>query len=123
MIRRPPRSTRTDTLFPYTTLFRSAVPVDDAGARIGPELVVELGRPADQRGGEAEGGVVGLGDRGLEAVDADDLQQRPEQLDTGALGHGGDVGDAGRQKGTAFGRTPHVADDLSERKRGGLGKK
>src|SRR3546814_807034 len=30
MIRRPPRSTRTDTLFPYTTLFRSAV---KAGAR------------------------------------------------------------------------------------------
>src|SRR3546814_13281905 len=28
MIRRPPRSTRTDTLFPYTTLFRS-----DRGAR------------------------------------------------------------------------------------------
>src|SRR3546814_4924758 len=28
MIRRPPRSTRTDTLFPYTTLFRS--PVSDA---------------------------------------------------------------------------------------------
>src|SRR3546814_14994922 len=25
MIRRPPRSTRTDTLFPYTTLFRSSV--------------------------------------------------------------------------------------------------
>src|SRR3546814_3522307 len=25
MIRRPPRSTRTDTLFPYTTLFRCAV--------------------------------------------------------------------------------------------------
>src|SRR3546814_8635985 len=25
MIRRPPRSTRTDTLFPYTTLFRSPV--------------------------------------------------------------------------------------------------
>src|SRR3546814_19521033 len=25
MIRRPPRSTRTDTLFPYTTLFRSQV--------------------------------------------------------------------------------------------------
>src|SRR3546814_15530957 len=30
MIRRPPRSTRTDTLFPYTTLFRSQV---DAGGR------------------------------------------------------------------------------------------
>src|SRR3546814_10710663 len=27
MIRRPPRSTRTDTLFPYTTLFRSGVSV------------------------------------------------------------------------------------------------
>src|SRR3546814_13210389 len=26
MIRRPPRSTRTDTLFPYTTLFRSVRP-------------------------------------------------------------------------------------------------
>src|SRR3546814_20550405 len=32
MIRRPPRSTRTDTLFPYTTLFRSALGgVDQAG--------------------------------------------------------------------------------------------
>src|SRR3546814_2136403 len=30
MIRRPPRSTRTDTLFPYTTLVRSAV--DDVAA-------------------------------------------------------------------------------------------
>src|SRR3546814_12692710 len=28
MIRRPPRSTRTDTLFPYTTLFRSAGQID-----------------------------------------------------------------------------------------------
>src|SRR3546814_14252950 len=32
MIRRPPRSTRTDTLFPYTTLFRSR-PRGRAGAR------------------------------------------------------------------------------------------
>src|SRR3546814_11860636 len=36
MIRRPPRSTRTDTLFPYTTLFRSenncATPVTITGA-------------------------------------------------------------------------------------------
>src|SRR3546814_2119934 len=31
MIRRPPRSTRTDTLFPYTTLFRSGRPGDRAG--------------------------------------------------------------------------------------------
>src|SRR3546814_3120540 len=30
MLRRPPRSTRTDTLFPYTTLFRAARSVQDA---------------------------------------------------------------------------------------------
>src|SRR3546814_13030583 len=28
MIRRPPRSTRTDTLFPYTTLFRSSLDIE-----------------------------------------------------------------------------------------------
>src|SRR3546814_14634447 len=31
MIRRPPRSTRTDTLFPYTTLFRSGISKAVAG--------------------------------------------------------------------------------------------
>src|SRR3546814_3082821 len=35
MIRRPPRSTRTDTLFPYTTLFRSKRDRIDRG--LGPE--------------------------------------------------------------------------------------
>src|SRR3546814_11648798 len=35
MIRRPPRSTRTDTLFPYTTLFRSReIVLDDAAERL-----------------------------------------------------------------------------------------
>src|SRR3546814_18737079 len=43
MIRRPPRSTRTDTLFPYTTLFRSqpvvaTVPVAPAPAAVDVEL-------------------------------------------------------------------------------------
>src|SRR3546814_6008536 len=42
MIRRPPRSTRTDTLFPYTTLFRSR----DAD----PRSAHQLGRGADSRG-------------------------------------------------------------------------
>src|SRR3546814_5017237 len=37
MIRRPPRSTRTDTLFPYTTLFRSRV------------ITAVLERPYDSR--------------------------------------------------------------------------
>src|SRR3546814_10824807 len=31
MLRRPPRSTRTDTLFPYTTLFRSPAGVERGG--------------------------------------------------------------------------------------------
>src|SRR3546814_15509987 len=37
MIRRPPRSTRTDTLFPYTTLFRSLALLDHVpqGSRLG----------------------------------------------------------------------------------------
>src|SRR3546814_7942668 len=35
-IRRPPRATRTDTLFPYTTLFRSTdVPIRDESIRLG----------------------------------------------------------------------------------------
>src|SRR3546814_16390301 len=36
MIRRPPRSTRTDTLFPYTTLFRS-LGGGPNGAAVGPD--------------------------------------------------------------------------------------
>src|SRR3546814_7856824 len=32
MLRRPPRSTRPDTLFPYTTLFRSLLPASAASA-------------------------------------------------------------------------------------------
>src|SRR3546814_19142898 len=43
MIRRPPRSTRTDTRFPYTTLFRS--PVEIAPARVD-RRVVPCGAPA-----------------------------------------------------------------------------
>src|SRR3546814_1896449 len=43
MIRRPPRSTRTDTLFPYTTLFRSVLAESGATLAIGSEGVV-IGR-------------------------------------------------------------------------------
>src|SRR3546814_17068079 len=35
MIRRPPRSTRTDTLFPYTTLFRSVLDMRVAQQEVG----------------------------------------------------------------------------------------
>src|SRR3546814_17080767 len=45
MIRRPPRSTRTDTLFPYTTLFRSRPD------RRGAQAPSDIGRRADQARG------------------------------------------------------------------------
>src|SRR3546814_1620161 len=41
MIRRPPRSTRTDTLFPYTTLFRSGAEQPRSGRRR--EVALEIG--------------------------------------------------------------------------------
>src|SRR3546814_17704792 len=47
-IRRPPRSTRTDTLFPYTTLFRSHV--GDAVAQRAPRRHVERPTWIDDRG-------------------------------------------------------------------------
>src|SRR3546814_5686421 len=44
MIRRPPRSTRTDTLFPYTTLFRSGGLVVK-GRPLFPNAVIHVGKP------------------------------------------------------------------------------
>src|SRR3546814_15767367 len=43
MIRRPPSSTRTDTLFPYTTLFRSLVPQSDTTRHLTPRNLELLG--------------------------------------------------------------------------------
>src|SRR3546814_14293164 len=48
MIRRPPRSTRTDTLFPYTTLFRSVRMANDALERVRKGLRKEL-KPSQSR--------------------------------------------------------------------------
>src|SRR3546814_14140065 len=46
MIRRPPRSTRTDTLFPYTTLFRShRTPSSLLRARTSPTFYPSFGSP------------------------------------------------------------------------------
>src|SRR3546814_2620132 len=54
MIRRPPRSTRTDTLFPYTTLFRSPEAEHDGGHQDDVHrLVVPGGRHEDRAGGAA----------------------------------------------------------------------
>src|SRR3546814_18775422 len=47
MIRRPPRSTRTDTLFPYTTLFRSHLQliVHDTGCGMSYETMSRMFEP------------------------------------------------------------------------------
>src|SRR3546814_3700040 len=70
MIRRPPRSTRTDTLFPYTTLFRSdhvdEVPVP--GRRLEAEVVIRLevaGAGPEEADDEEDGA-----DDHMEAVEA-----------------------------------------------------
>src|SRR3546814_4336436 len=52
MIRRPPRSTRTDTLFPYTTLFRSTWPCGNT---------VWLPSPAQATGAEEFAAACSLG--------------------------------------------------------------
>src|SRR3546814_2521364 len=54
MLRRPPRSTRTDTLFPYTTLFRSYPGVRGfvdrlGGSRCPPRSLLGPTRTADER--------------------------------------------------------------------------
>src|SRR3546814_18578027 len=51
MIRRPPRSTRTDTLFPYTTLFRSDEDVDQPLRPVqpAPQIVVLTIGAAEER--------------------------------------------------------------------------
>src|SRR3546814_4282338 len=55
MIRRPPRSTRTDTLFPYTTLFRSLLNsansefpdgLANSSGLVGKNLMVQLNQAA-----------------------------------------------------------------------------
>src|SRR3546814_3935314 len=61
MIRRPPRSTRTDTLFPYTTLFRSeagdAVRERQHRSKRGDAVEREIG----ERGHPAQRGVIETG--------------------------------------------------------------
>src|SRR3546814_3209465 len=70
MIRRPPRSTRTDTLFPYTTLFRSVEP-EFVLARLGLDRLAQaqhFGMRVGGRRGLFGGGFVGC--RGLGGRDA-----------------------------------------------------
>src|SRR3546814_14284244 len=79
MIRRPPRSTRTDTLFPYTTLFRSmeelsievdanlAVTVLEEAGRLCAERLHPLNRPGDEQGSTLVNGAVQTPDGFAEA--------------------------------------------------------
>src|SRR3546814_8227458 len=67
MIRRPPRSTRTDTLFPYTTLFRSK---GDTGAHL-----IRLTRMFEGRGI----GMDRLVESGPGLPEAHDLRRRSEE--------------------------------------------
>src|SRR3546814_19032327 len=50
MIRRPPRSTRTDTLFPYTTLFRSDIGIADVTFKLRPGRHVAAEAPRRRLG-------------------------------------------------------------------------
>src|SRR3546814_10270695 len=73
MIRRPPRSTRTDTLFPYTTLFRSAR-YAQAAVRICAVIRLELPRFVWRRGDD------GADRQGIQGVLPEGAGQHPRQL-------------------------------------------
>src|SRR3546814_14484872 len=68
MIRRPPRSTRTDTLFPYPTLFRSGEWLAERRARLDTRLK-EFGRAA--RTGTIPGGIIENGKLHIDKLRAD----------------------------------------------------
>src|SRR3546814_13167736 len=87
MIRRPPRSTRTDTLFPYTTLFRSLVGrehLDLAGrlvARHRADRIAAAGA-ADQHALLPVGGAC-LGKRGIDRFVAEHVALAEQRTDVG----------------------------------------
>src|SRR3546814_11780606 len=75
MIRRPPRSTRTDTLFPYTTLFRSLrVEGGDVGGDDIAALVLRfIEREVGVAGQRLDRRAVGRADREADAGAAEEL--------------------------------------------------
>src|SRR3546814_12676621 len=62
MIRRPPRSTRTDTLFPYTTLFRSLGNLLENAFKWAKSPVLLTARPAEQQPNRRPGLVLAVDD-------------------------------------------------------------
>src|SRR3546814_15914404 len=71
MIRRPPRSTRTDTLFPYTTLFRSSelVRIDTKHIERLPTGEASLFVPRSKTDQEGEGARAWLSKRSVQFLD------------------------------------------------------
>src|SRR3546814_18791764 len=85
MIRRPPRSTRTDTLFPYTTLFRSYRRAADR-AGVEPHLF-HRGRMVAQRAADRRGADARRRDRDRHAL----LRRAIGARESGHRGGGADV--------------------------------
>src|SRR3546814_5843882 len=80
MIRRPPRSTRTDTLFPYTTLFRSPIPAAPPVTRRTPVYVVDSDMPRTTVHRNAVPGDVARAVREQEQQRAEDLFGRVQTM-------------------------------------------
>src|SRR3546814_6875164 len=80
MIRRPPISTRTDTLFPYTTLFRSKPQAFHSIVVASPSLELDGGVLRDEHAFVArlEGGKIGRTSRLMIVVGDRDVDDDPE---------------------------------------------
>src|SRR3546814_14416423 len=91
MMRRPPRSTRTDTLFPYTTLFRSvadAVDLADARQQRDRQGLDERQPRAGLQAFGAVRALPGLGEAGAHAVEQAEQQERGQDRQQGQDGPG-----------------------------------
>src|SRR3546814_20311600 len=99
MIRRPPRSTRTDTLFPYTTLFRSSSATIRSTAK-----TMRRASPRSPRRKRARRDDAKRSPRPTTA-DPDQGRARPRQRDAGAQGVGAHHRSAERRVGKEGVRT------------------
>src|SRR3546814_2359272 len=86
MIRRPPRSTRTDTLFPYTTLFRSWVFYDRNGA---PRSIAEVRQRIAEKIGDDSGALASAREADAPDIPADQQVQPADyvRIETARLGN------------------------------------
>src|SRR3546814_7037540 len=117
MSRRPPRSTRTDTLFPYTTLFRSG---EQVGVAATPqEGEIGLGQHPVLRAqiGEAAG-AARIGEEGVDIAEARALEarrRRPRTDQVEILAEEARIG--GQEVGAAVARRQPANIGTEDRKR------